>query len=154
MKLFKILFSLLFMVLAVLWIMYTVSFFGLYTKGWETLTQLGPIATLNTWIQQYIVSKGDTSSSAYFGLKLFLAGGAILLGYTAIFFPIKKIPFFGSLIKTLTFIIPTIGTLCLIIGALLLWGNVSVPSFPGMNGSGSSESSKEAATYALNLLIA
>ncbi|WPL39124.1 hypothetical protein [Malacoplasma iowae] len=154
MKLFKILFSLLFLVLAVLWIMYTISFFGLYTKGWETLTQLGPIAKLNTWIQEYIVSRGNASSTAYFGLKLFLAGGAVLLGYTAIFFPLKKIPFFGSLIKTLTFIIPTIGTLCLIIGAILLWGNISVPSIPGLDKITGGSSGKEVATVALNLFIA
>ena len=150
MKLFKILFSLFFLVLAVLWIMYTISFFGLYTKGWDTLTQLGPIAKLNAWIQEYIVSRGNASSTAYFGLKLFLSGGAVLLGYTAIFFPIKKIPFFGSLIKTLTFIVPTIGSLCLIIGAFLLWGNVSVPSFPGFDKITGGGSGKEAAALALS----
>lgn len=118
---FKIVFTIVFFAIAALWILYTLFFFGFYDKGWEWAQNIPGVSSLGKFISD-LTDQGSYGAVRYIGLQMFLAGGAILLGYTAIYFPLKLIPFLGSLIKFLTAIIPTVASIVLIIGALLLWG--------------------------------
>lgn len=122
---FKLIFTLFFLVLAVLWILYTISFFGIYHGGWEWVQKIPGISWLNEQIEKWINSVPSDEKVRVIGLQMFLGGGAVLLGYTALYFPLKFIPFFGQLIKFLTCIIPTIAGLALIVGAVLLFSDLS-----------------------------
>lgn len=122
---FKLIFTLFFLALAILWILYTISFFGIYHGGWEWVQKIPGVSWLNNQIEKWINSVPTDEKVRVIGLQMFLAGGAILLAYTALYFPLKKIPFFGQLIKFLTCIIPTISALALIIGAVLLFGDLN-----------------------------
>lgn len=122
---FKLVFTLIFFILAALWILYTISFFGLYHGGWEWVQRIPGVSQLNQYIEKWINSVSSDEKVRVIGLQMFLAGGAVLLGYTALYFPLKHIPFFGQLVKFLTFIVPTISALALIIGAVLLFSDLS-----------------------------
>lgn len=120
MRIFKLMFSILFLLITILWVLFTVSFIGVYNDGWEWATQIPFISELNSWLTNFINSHGNGALKQN-GIYMILIGGAILLSYVTIFYPIQKIPFFGKLLKWLTGIIPAISGLSIIIGIILVW---------------------------------
>ena len=121
MKLFKILFSIFFLVLTVLWILFTINFFGWRDGNWEWIEKIPGISSLNQKLNDFV----DNRFLRLAGLKMLLIGGSITLGYTTVFYPIKKIPILGKLIKILTFLIPIAGGLLIVIGVILLALNIN-----------------------------
>lgn len=130
MKIFKILFTIAFFIFATLWILFTISYFGLYTKGWEWVEKIPVINTLSEKINAFI-NQFQNKGTREMGLKMLLAGGAILLGYTALFYPLKMIPFIGQLVKFMTFIIPSLSSIVVIIGLVFMFADLS--SIPGLH---------------------
>lgn len=126
MKIFKILFSIVFLVVAILWILYTISYFGYFTEGWEGLQNIKPIAELNNTISRWLNENIHNSGTKSLGFKLLLIGGSVLFLYTAIAFPIKMIPFIGTIFKYITFIIPGLSVLMIIGGLILMFANINL----------------------------
>lgn len=124
MKIFKILFTIVFFIFAALWILFTISYFGLYDKGWEWVKQIPIINTLSEKINNFL-KQFENQGTRLMGLKMLLAGGSILLGYTALFYPLKLIPFIGQLLKFLTFIIPSLASIVVILGLVFMFVDLS-----------------------------
>lgn len=118
---FKIIFTLLFLALTILWTLYTVSFIGIFKDGWEAALKLPYMEQINAWIEQYITASAQNSQLKYAGVVLFVVGIDAILVYTTIFYPIQLIPFIGKLLKWLTGIIPTLSAIAIIIGAVIIW---------------------------------
>lgn len=129
MKIFKILFTIAFFIFATLWILFTISYFGLYTQGWEWVKNIPVINTLSEKVNAFI-SQFENKGTREIGLKMFLAGGSILLGYTALFYPLKLIPFIGQLVKFMTFLIPSISSIVVILGLVFMFADLS--NIPGL----------------------
>lgn len=125
----KWLFVIIFLLLSILWVLYTIFYFGMWSDGWEWVLQIPGMQAINEYITSFVNGQGGLKK---IGFEMFLISIAVLLVYTTIFFPIKKIPLFGGLLKTLTGIIPALATLVLIIGCIFIWGNIDL-SVPGAN---------------------
>lgn len=117
---FKILFSLIFLIITILWTLFVVSFIGVYSEGWEWAQNIPGVSALNNWLTTWIASHANNGLKVA-GMYAFLIGIDVVLVYTTLFYPIQKIPFFGKLLRWITGIIPALGTLAIIIGVVLVW---------------------------------
>lgn len=134
MKIFKILFTIAFFIFAALWILFTIAYFGWYNKGWEWVTKIPLMNTLSEKITAFIKSVEESDAKMkYIGLQMVMIGGAILLGYTALYYPLKLIPFLGQLIKFLTFIIPSLAGLLVILGVVFMFVDFQSIPLPWKN---------------------
>lgn len=122
-SIWKLLFTLVFLVLAILWIIYTVAYFGWWTNGWDTVENWPVISTINDYINNHI---NQASGIRAVGVQMLLISVAILLIYGTIFFPIKKLPILGSILRMMTTIIPTVATVVFIIACIFIWGNIDL----------------------------
>ncbi len=120
MKLFKLIFSLFFLIVTIIWTLFTISFIGLNSEGWEWAQNLPGVPELNKWLTEFIASHGNDTMKRW-GLYAFMVGIDVVLVYTTIFYPIQKIPFLGKMLKWITGIIPTLGAIAIIAGVILLW---------------------------------
>lgn len=117
---FKLVFSLVFLIITILWTLFTVSFIGLYKDGWEWASNIPGVSQLSDWLHGWVATHSNTVLKET-GMYAFLIGIDVVLVYTTVFYPIQKIPFFGKLLRWLTGIIPALGTLAIIIGVVLIW---------------------------------
>lgn len=131
-SIWKLLFTLVFLVLAILWIIYTIAYFGWSTNVsnvWNAIENWPVISTINQYINDQM--KGLTGIRVV-GVQMLLISVAILLVYGAIFFPIKKLPILGSILKMMTAIIPTVATVVFIIACIFIWGNIDLGKFQNL----------------------
>lgn len=120
MSLFKLIFSLSFLVVTILWTLYVISFIGFYNQGWDWASSIPGITDINNMLQDFVASnKNETLKMG--GVASMFVGVDIVLVYTTVFYPIQKIPFIGKLLRWITGIIPTLGVILIIIGAILIW---------------------------------
>lgn len=125
----KLIFTLVFLVLAALWIIYTIFYFGWWTSGWDFVKNWPVINTINDYINSQMQG---TTGIRIIGVQMLLISVAILLVYGTIFFPIKKLPILGSILKMMTTIIPTVATVVFIIACVFIWGNIDLGRFQNL----------------------
>ncbi|MBD5445927.1 MAG: hypothetical protein HDR31_01265 [Mycoplasma sp.] len=122
-SIWKLLFTLVFLALSILWVLYTVCYFGLWTLGWDFVKDWPLVSSINSYLKEF---NDAAAGIKKIGFEMFLVSISILLIYSALFFPIKKIPILGSLLKTITAIIPSVATVVLIIACIFIWGNLDL----------------------------
>ena len=122
---FKLLFSAVFIILWLLVMLFTISYFG-YTSNYTD----GAVATGWEWAQkipyvtqlyQDMINKSAEGTASWAGIALILVGLDVVLLYFGIMFIIQKIPLIGRIIKWLTGIIPTLSIIAIIIGFVLIF---------------------------------
>lgn len=122
-SIWKLLFTLVFLLLSILWIVYTVFYFGWWSSGWDFVKSWPIISSVDQYLSSY---NAATAGVKRIGIQMLLISVAVLLVYGTIFFPIKKIPILGGLLKTMTAIIPSAATIVFVIACIFIWGNVDL----------------------------
>lgn len=101
-----------------LWTLYTLYRLEVWKEGYEYLRRFSFFADLHNLIdnQVSILIKKNA-----LGAKLFLIAIMVLLDYALVIHWIKKIPFLGGFIKTLTNFIPIVAAVVLTVACLMIW---------------------------------
>lgn len=120
MSFFKLIISIAFLLISLLYTLYIVSLLGLYSNGWEWAQSLPGVSSLNDWLNSFVMQSANGKIKTI-GVYSFFIGIDVVLVYTSVFYFIQKIPFIGKMLKWITGIIPGLGVLAIIIGAVLIW---------------------------------
>ncbi len=107
----KILFSVLFLAITVIWVVFALQLFQVININ---------LAFLDDIYNKYIEPTADVSKYNAIGIYMIVGFGALLLAYLVILFPVKKIPLIGTIISWLTGFISLISVLGVVAGVCLV----------------------------------